>query len=178
MATSLAPGMLKSARLNPSRTCMAAVLPRRRISRCNPSPLPRASPSGLRWEVIRKLRPLRMRSATSRAALSGLVIFLDIAQQLLDAPGAGQGFVVTKVELWSEAQSDPLSEKMPDLALQCIQVARDLLGLLFVHPRDEHTREVKVRTDVHARDGDHRQAVVLQVVAKDLHQGAAECLAD
>src|SRR5437867_9540929 len=130
---------------------MAAVLPSRRMRRCNPSPLPRASPSGLRCDVIRKLRPARTRSATSWAAVSGVIVmpsvarhrcgwaarssrlpatpfpryarddnvstfllFLDVAQQLLDAVGARGRLVILKVELGRRSQPNPLSEKMAD----------------------------------------------------------------
>src|SRR5437773_541501 len=169
--------MLYSARLNPSRTCIAAVLPSRRIRRCSPRPLPRASPSGLRCEVIRKLRPLRTRSATSFAAFSGFVIlFLDVAQQLLDAPGARVGLVVAKLEVRRDTQANSLPEKMPDPSLLLVEILRDLLRLFLVQAGDEDAREMQIRTDLGARDGDHREPLILQIEAENLHQRAAERL--
>src|SRR5256885_377903 len=169
--------MLYSARLNPSRTCIAAFLPRRRMRRCSPRPLPRASPSGLRCEVIRKLRPLRTRSATSLAAFSGFVIlFLDVAQQLLDAPGARVGLVVPKIEVRRDSQANSLPEKMPDPPLLRVEVLRDLLRLLLIQSGDEDAREMQIGTDLRAGDGDHREALILQIEAKDLHQRAAKRL--
>src|SRR5256885_13768586 len=104
--------MLCSEGVNPSRTCMRALLPICRISRCSARPLRRASPSGLRCDVMRKLRPARMRSATSLDAMSGLLIFLDVRQQLLNATGAGGSVVVAKIELRRHAQMDALAEEM------------------------------------------------------------------
>src|SRR5260370_875794 len=162
--------MLYSARLNPSRTCIATVLPRRRMSRCSPRRWPRASPSGLRCEVIRKLRPLRTRSATSLAAFSGFVIlFLDVAQQLLDASGARGGLVVPKIEVRRESQADSLPEKMADPPFLLIEILRDLLGLLLIQSADVNPREMQIRANLGTRDGDHREALIFEVQAKDLH---------
>src|SRR5262249_43449950 len=106
--------MLCNAGVNPSRTCIRAILPIWRIRRSSARPLPRASPSGLGGEVIRKFRPPRMRPATSFAATSGLLILLDVGQQLLDAAGPRRSLVVAKVEFRSESQTYALAQKMPD----------------------------------------------------------------
>src|SRR5581483_2031567 len=126
--------MLASAGWKPSRTCIDADLPRWRMRRCSPSPLPSASPSGLRCEVIRKLRPERMRSATARAASGRFVamILLDLLQQRFDAAGARRCFVVAKVELGSDAEVDPLPQEVTDASALGVQVAGDLQRLLLI----------------------------------------------
>src|SRR5438132_6854216 len=101
--------MLCSGLLKPSRTNTLASLPSLRMIFCSAIPLPSASPSGLRCDVMRKRRPARMRSATSRAALSGFVVAVVVVvigflrhhfgEDALDATGAHRRFVVSKVEL-------------------------------------------------------------------------------
>src|SRR5581483_12055727 len=70
--------MLCSGWLKPSRTCISARFPICRIRRCSARPLPSASPSGLRCDVIRKLLPPRIRAATSFAARSGVVVMPSV----------------------------------------------------------------------------------------------------
>src|SRR2546423_5957786 len=113
--------MLCSAELNPSRTCTCASLPSWRMRRCRARPLPRASPSGLRCEVMRKLRPARMRSATSFAARSGFIVRWILFQQRLDAAGARRGVVVLEVELRSVAEADALAEIRADAPAPLLQ---------------------------------------------------------
>src|SRR5260221_5518645 len=131
MITSLAPGMFSSGLPKPSRTCTWASLPSWRMRRCRARPLPSASPSGLRCEVIRKLRPLRLRSATARAPSSGWVVGLTVGlivgfvvivlfavwcileQQGLDPAGSQPCFVVAEVELRRVPQTNALAEEMP-----------------------------------------------------------------
>src|SRR3981081_3168896 len=104
------------------------------MSPCSARPLPSASPSGLRWEVMRKFLPERIRSATSCAsvsivvvvvvlfsfkwdarALGGVLFALDIREQILHPSGAHPRLVVLELELRRVAQPDSLSEEVPDL---------------------------------------------------------------
>src|ERR1041385_5154827 len=114
--------MLCSALPKPSRTCTLALLPIARISPCSARPLPSASPSGLRCEVMRKLRPARMRSATSRAAASGFVVVVgvvvvlvivrfEVVEQRFDAARPRRRIVVAEVELRRVAEMDALAEE-------------------------------------------------------------------
>src|SRR2546425_1144569 len=127
--------MLWSGFENPSRTVTRALLPSLRINPCRAMPLPRASPSGLRCEVMRKLRPSRMRAPTSAAAVSGLVVGIgvvvvvvmfwlrlgfrcDLHQDFLDPAGAHGRLVVLEVELRREAEPDALPEELAHAAAE------------------------------------------------------------
>src|ERR1700682_1566309 len=152
--------MFISGLAKPSRTWTLASLPSWRMRRCSARPLPRASPSGLRCEVMRKLRPERMRSATARMPSSGLFVVvafvvwlivgfvrvvmigfveglvrrrLVFAQQRLDAVGAEGRLVEAEVELRRVAQTNPLSEKMPRPPLPLDHRADARQRILVIH---------------------------------------------
>src|SRR4051794_41071185 len=189
MVTSLAPGMLRSGLPKPSRTCTFASLPSWRMRRCRARPLPSASPSGLRCEVMRKLRPPRIRSATARAPSSGFVGFgvgfvivirsrWILGQDRLDAAGAHGRLVVAEVELRRVAQTDALAEEMPHLPLRLGELLHQRLRLFLVETAQEDAREVQVGADVDTSDGEEVEARVLEIVAEHLHERFAHALAD
>src|SRR5881394_979272 len=146
------------------------------MRRCRARPLPRASPSGLRCEVIRKLRPARMRSATSRAARSGfglVIVRWILFQQRLDAPGARGRVVVLEVELRSVAEADALAEEGADAAAPLLESVDHIAHLVLVQAADEDAREVEVGTDFHFGDRGQAERDVLDVEAEHLDQRVA-----
>src|SRR5436305_5190922 len=182
--------MWRSAALNPSRTCTRASLPICRMRRCRARPLPSASPSGLRCEVMRKLRPARMRSATSRAAASGFVVVVgvvvgvlvivrfEIVEQRFDAARPRRRVVVAEVELRRVAEMDALAEERADPRSALLQRADHLLRLLFLEAAHEDAREVEVGADLDLVDRGQAEVDGLHVVAEDLDERLAQHLAD
>src|SRR5205823_576044 len=177
MATSSAPGMLRSAAPKPSRTCTRACLPSWRMRRCSARPLPSASPSGLRCEVMRKLRPARMRSATCCAPRSGFIAGRILFQQRLDAAGERGGVVVSEVELRSVAKANAPAEERADAAAALLQRVDGVARLIFVQAADEDARDVEVGADFDFGDGGQAHGDILEVEAEYFDQGVANVLA-
>src|ERR1051325_3283931 len=178
MVTSSAPGMLRSAAPKPSRTCTRACLPICRMRRCRASPLPSASPSGLRCEVMRKLRPARMRSATCWAPRSGFGFIAGriLFQQRLDAAGARGGVVVFEVELGSVAEPDALAEERADAAAALLEGVHGVARLVFAQAADEDAREMQVGTHLDLGDRCQAHGAAFEVEAKHFDQGVANRL--
>src|SRR5262249_16673603 len=177
IVTASAPGMWRSAALNPSRTCTRASLPIWRIRRCSASPLPSASPSGLRCEVMRKVRPARMRSATCCAARSGLVTWRILFQQRLDAAGARRGVVVLEIELASVAEPDSRSQERANGAAPLLQRVDHAARFLLVQAADEDAREVQIGADFDFGHGGQSERDVLNVEAQHFNERVAHGLA-
>src|SRR5450432_3216455 len=179
--------MFMSGFAKPSRTTIFDCLPSLRISRCSAIPLPRASPSGLRCDVMRKLWPARMRSATSRAATSGfwlvvvvVVVILSFRfrcvfdEQRLDAAGPHRRLVVLEVELGCVAQVDPLAEESADAALCVLQFLDLLLRLFLLEAADEDARKVQIGADVDVCDRHEAERSGLQIMTQDLDERVAD----
>src|SRR5262249_6196712 len=177
IVTASAPGMWRSAALNPSRTCTRASLPIWRIRRCSARPLPSASPSGLRCEVMRKLRPSRMRSATCCAARSGLVTWWILLQQRLDAAGARRGVVVLEIELGSVAKPDSSSQERADTTAPLLQRVDHAARFLLVQSADEDRREMVIGADFEFGEVGRPERDVLDVDAQRFDQRVAHVLA-
>src|SRR5437667_1207016 len=126
---------------------------------------------------MRKLRPARMRSATARAASSGLLIARWILfQQRLDPPCARGSIVVAEIELRGVAEMDPLAQKGADAAAALLQLVDHALRLFFLESADVDAGEAEVGTHFDLGDGRQPEGDVLEVEAENFHQRVAHGL--
>src|SRR5438552_7298872 len=178
--------MLCSGLLNPSRTKMLASLPSLRMIFCSAMPLPRASPSGLRWEVIRKRRPARMRSATSAAAKSGFVVVVgawlilghDLRENALDPARAHRRFGVSEIELRRIAEANAPAEQRADVALALLQLLDRRLRVVLAQAADEDARVLQVGTHFDVGDRRESEIGVFQIAAEHVDQRVADRRSD
>src|SRR5688572_21754328 len=168
-----------------SRLTIRTSLPRCRSAYAMASADPIASPSGRMCDVITKRWRARIASATCARVAGSVavgvigcvgVLFVEVAQDLLDAVLMGNRLVEAEVDLGHAPQPQPAGNLPPEKRRGALERLRGFLaGLRVAKRRVKHVRHLQICRHPHARHRDEADARIVDVAAGE-HR--AQLLAD